>query len=167
MQVPCIPALSLSSMAGLSYENIRGKKFTWSVYRHVALSVYLSAEKISIKCPKVSKFLGHTSMKIRALLFLTFLVAVSHAFSPAAIHLAPRSASASAFTASHRPSPLLGSRHVSNGGLMYGRDRATGLRMAVSLPAGKPLKVGICGENSFLLCSAWNHLWPHTPRNRK
>jgi hypothetical protein len=92
-------------------------------------------------------------MQIRALIFLAFLVAAAHAFSPAAIHLAPRAASASAFTASHRPSPILGSRHVSNAGFLHGRDRATGLRMAVSLPADKPLKVGICGEKPFsLLC---------------
>jgi hypothetical protein len=101
------------------------------------------------------------SMQFRAVIFLAFLVAVSHAFSPAAVHLAPRSASASAFTASARPSLLLGNRLASNAGVMHGRDRSTGLRMAVSLPADKPLKVGICGENTFCLDMVWRALRPN------
>lgn len=85
-------------------------------------------------------------MRVQQVALLLACLAVAHGFMPSAMHLSPRSSSATAFSSSLRPalgrfSPLSTTLRTSQ------RQTLSSLRMAVSLPADKPLKVGICGRS--------------------
>lgn len=85
----------------------------------------------------------------KVIVLLLAMAAVSQAFSPASLPLMGRSASSKAFSTPMAYGNSLRSR-ISAARAPARGATITSPRMAVSLPADKPLKVGICGELVFL-----------------
>lgn len=84
----------------------------------------------------------------KILVLLLAMAAVAQAFSPASLPLMGRSASSKAFSTPIAYGNSLRSR-ISAARAPARGATITSARMAVSLPADKPLKVGICGERKY------------------